>query len=67
MVEYHARLKCPWCGYIQDIDMPSETRHYLYECWRCRKVISPLVGSCCIFCSYADKPCPQRQRERDLY
>ncbi len=53
-----AKLKCPYCGYIQEVVIPQNSCLHFYECKTCRKTISPTPGSCCIICAYSDKTCP---------
>lgn len=54
-----ANLKCPACGKIQEIAIPSNSCLHFYECIACHKVITPTSGSCCVICSYSDKNCPK--------
>ena len=53
-----ANLKCPHCGYIQEIAIPQNVCLHLYKCKSCNKDISPTLGSCCVICAYSDKTCP---------
>lgn len=59
-----ARLTCPRCGAAQEADMPTDACQHFYECVRCKAVLKPKQGDCCVFCSYADRPCPPKQAER---
>ncbi|WP_457155257.1 GDCCVxC domain-containing (seleno)protein, partial [Mesorhizobium sp. P5_C1] len=34
---------------------------HFYECKNCGVLLKPLAGDCCVFCSYADLPCPPLQ------
>ncbi|MFQ5933670.1 MAG: GDCCVxC domain-containing (seleno)protein [Dehalococcoidia bacterium] len=58
-----ARLTCPECGVEQEADMPTDACQYFYECVNCNALLRPKEGDCCVFCSYADVPCPPIQSE----
>jgi len=53
-----AKLRCPHCGYIQQVIIPQNSCLHFYECKTCHKMITPTPGSCCVICAYADKTCP---------
>lgn len=57
------KLTCPECGTAQDAEMPTDACQFFYECTSCRAVLKPEQGDCCVFCSYADVPCPSIQLE----
>ena len=59
-----AKLTCPECGAVQDVEMPADACQFFYECVRCKAILMPRAGDCCVFCSYADVPCPSKQAER---
>lgn len=52
-----AKLKCPHCGYIQEVIIPQNSCLHFYECKTCHKTIVPTPGSCCVICAYSDKTC----------
>lgn len=52
-----AKLKCPLCGYIQEVIIPQNSCLHFYECKTCHRTITPAPGSCCIICAYSDKTC----------
>ncbi len=54
-------ITCPFCGHAKLETMPTDCCIYFYECTGCGKLLSPLPGKCCVFCSYADVPCPPVQ------
>lgn len=62
-VDVNATLTCPVCGQKQKVIMPVGGFQHYYKCTNeeCLADISPLEGKCCVFCSYADKLCPQKQ------
>lgn len=43
--------------------MPMDACQYFYDCRGCGRLLQPLRGHCCVFCSYADVPCPPVQEE----
>ena len=55
-------LSCPYCGYKETMTMPEQACLYYHECSHCKKLISPLAGDCCVFCSYGTVPCPSIQK-----
>ena len=59
-----SKLTCPECGFAQDLEMPTDTCQFFHECENCRAVLKPKEGDCCVFCSYADVPCPSIQLEK---
>jgi len=56
-----AVLTCPECGYKLKETMIENTCQFSYRCPSCQKTIKTRDGECCIFCSYANYPCPQAQ------
>jgi Hg(II)-responsive transcriptional regulator len=57
-----ARLTCPHCGGVQTVEMPTTACQFFYQCRHCQAVLRPRPGDCCVFCSYADIPCPPVQQ-----
>lgn len=41
--------------------MPEVERLLIYTCKSCGVMLRPLKGDCCVFCSYGDIPCPEKQ------
>ena len=60
-VTTRAKLTCPTCGSEQGAEMPTDACQFFYECTSCGKMLTPLEGDCCVFCSYADHKCPPMQ------
>jgi len=56
-----AILTCPHCGHRARETMPEDSCLYFYDCAGCGVLLRPLDGDCCVFCSYADVPCPPVQ------
>jgi len=63
MTAFDATITCPECGTAARATMPTDACQYFYVCQRCGATLTPKPGDCCVFCSYADRPCPPRQSE----
>jgi len=61
MIKSYSELTCPHCNHKEVIKMPEDMCMYIYECKNCNKVIRPIKGDCCVFCSYGSVPCPSIQ------
>jgi hypothetical protein len=57
-------ITCPACGHSQEEQMPTDACQYFYECGSCREVLKPLLGDCCVYCSYGTVPCPPVQQDK---
>ena len=55
-------LTCPSCGARRDETMPENECVYFYTCTQCKRVLKPIFGDCCVFCSYGTVMCPAEQR-----
>ena len=60
-VTLRATIMCPHCGHRHAETMPTDACQYFYDCTGCGQVLRPKPGDCCVFCSYADVPCPPIQ------
>lgn len=58
-----ATLTCPnpICRHQQQALMPTTFCQLAYTCEACSLTHVHKSGDCCVFCSYADKPCPSMQ------
>jgi hypothetical protein len=54
-------ITCPECGHVETEIMPTDSCQWYYECKACMKLLAPLKGDCCVYCSYATTPCPSIQ------
>lgn len=54
-------LTCPECGHAKREVMPTDACLFFYECERCKTVLRPKTGDCCVFCSYGSVKCPPVQ------
>jgi hypothetical protein len=61
MATLTSTLKCPQCSLVAVEQMPVDACVAFYECQGCHTLLSPKAGSCCVFCSYGDTPCPSVQ------
>jgi hypothetical protein len=59
-------ITCPKCGRQAIEVMPTDACQIVYDCKGCGVVLKPLVGDCCVFCSYGDVPCPPIQEARAM-
>lgn len=59
-----ATLTCPECGAEHAETMTDASCQFFYRCERCGVTLRPADGDCCVFCTYADVPCPPIQQER---
>lgn len=58
-------ITCPHCGHQSAETMPTDACQFFYECEKCRTLLRPKPGDCCVFCSYGDTPCPPIQEGRN--
>lgn len=54
-------LSCPRCRHKKTEEMPVDACVYFYECEKCKSLLKPREGDCCVFCSYGDKKCPPKK------
>lgn len=60
-----ATLTCPGCGHQQRGTIPTTSCVPFYVCDGCKKTIRAAGKDCCVFCSYADRPCPMKSSGKD--
>jgi len=63
-IKLQSTITCPKCGHQTTETMPTEACQWFYTCPSCQTLLKPLAGDCCVFCSYADIPCPPIQVQR---
>ena len=56
-------ITCPLCNFQKEEGMPVDACQFFYECSNCKKVLKPLKGDCCVFCSYGEVKCPPLQEK----
>jgi len=57
-----AHITCPGCGAVQTEVMPEDQCVFFWRCPVCTARWMPKKDDCCVYCSYADIPCPSVQR-----
>ena len=57
-----AVITCPECGSTTAATMPTDSCQFFWDCPHCNTLLRPNEGDCCVFCSYADVPCPPVQK-----
>ena len=62
-IQYTSILTCPYCGHKMEEKMPKDACQFFYECKQCHKILKPLDGDCCVFCSYGTTLCPSIQKD----
>ena len=63
-ISWKAILTCPACGAQHAETMSDRSCQFFYRCDQCGVTLRPSAGDCCVFCTYADVPCPPIQRAR---
>ena len=46
-------LTCPNCSHARQELMLTDVCQFFYERERCKALLRPLPGACCIYCSFA--------------
>jgi hypothetical protein len=62
-VNLRSVITCPACGVSAEEEMPTDACVVFYPCTGCQKVLRPLAGDCCVFCSFGSVKCPPVQME----
>lgn len=60
-----SKITCPYCGFIKEETMPEDACVFFYECIGCKRILRPILGDCCVFCSYGDAKCPPMQNDNE--
>lgn len=58
-------ISCPKCGHQKEETMPTDACQYFYECEKCKTILKPLAGDCCVYCSFGTVPCPLIQLDQE--
>ncbi len=56
-------IKCPECGFERQETMPIDSCQFFYKCTKCKVMLKPKLGDCCVFCSYGSVECPHMQKD----
>ena len=59
--ELESIITCPKCDHRKSETMPTDACQFFYECEKCKVVLKPLPGDCCVYCSYGTVKCPPVQ------
>jgi len=62
-IKLYSEITCPYCGHKKIEKMPEDSCQIFYECENCKKILTPRVGDCCVFCSYGSVKCPPIQKD----
>ena len=54
-------ITCPGCGFQKEEQMPEDACIFFYECEKCKLILKPNQGHCCVYCSYGTVTCPPIQ------
>ena len=54
-------ITCPNCGYKKEEEMPTDACQYFYTCDKCKIILKPKSGDCCVYCSYGSIKCSSNQ------
>ena len=63
-IQIQSIITSPQCGYQKKEKMPVYACQYFYECEKCKMILKPKAGDCCVFCSYGNVPCPSVQKDK---
>ncbi len=64
ILELTSAIPCPICGQEHIDQMPEDSCRFYWKCPACGIIAKPHEGDCCVFCSYADTPCPPIQKSQ---
>ena len=57
-------ITCQNCGHKKEETMLTDACQYFYECEKCKQVLKPKQGDCCVYCSYGSVVCPPIQQDK---
>lgn len=60
-INLKSTITCPKCGHKKEEIMPTDACQYFYDCEKCRQVLKPNQGDCCVYCSFGTTKCPPMQ------
>ena len=64
-IQLESTITCPECGYKAKEEMPTTACQFFYECQKCKTLLKPKEGVCCVYCSYGTVPCPPIQQNKN--
>ncbi len=62
-VQLVSEITCPNCGHKKEEEMPTDACQFFYECEKCKTILKPTEGDCCVYCSYGSVSCPSIQEK----
>jgi len=65
LIVLKSTITCPECGFQKEGIMPEDACSFFYECEKCRTILKPNKGDCCVYCSYGSIPCPPIQQGKN--
>jgi hypothetical protein len=60
-ITLESTLSCPECGHSKLEEMPTDACQWFHKCEKCKIILKPLAGDCCVYCSYCTVKCPPIQ------
>ena len=60
-VTRESTITCPECSFSREESIPTDACVWYWECPKCRALIRPKPGDCCVYCSFGTVPCPPVQ------
>ena len=63
-VQLKSKITCPNCGHKKTEDMPTDACQFFYKCEKCKEVLKPSEGDCCVYCSYGTVSCQPIQQNK---
>ena len=60
----HCTVICPSCRHHKEEIMPENSCQIFYECEKCKTILKPNEGDCCVFCSHGSVKCPPEQNKQ---
>ncbi len=60
-IQLNSVITCPVCGFKKEEEMPTDACEFFYQCTKCKTILRPKEGDCCVYCSYGSVPCPPIQ------
>lgn len=61
-IELISTITCPHCGHQKEETMPTNACQFFYDCEKCKAVLKPKKGDCCVYCSFGSVKCPPIQQ-----
>jgi len=61
-IQLKSTITCPLCNHQKTEQMPTDACQFFYECEKCKNIIKPKGGDCCVYCSYGTVACPPMQQ-----